>query len=77
MKGAAPGEIVGPRLALLGVYLPGYTVSWGGSVLGAAYGAVAGAIVGFVWAVCWNLSHFIYVALVLIRAHWWAHITPE
>ena len=71
LKGAPPGEHVGTHLGLLGVYLPGYTVSWGGSVLGGIYGALAGATLGFIWAVLWNLSHFLYIALVLIRAHWW------
>ena len=71
LKGAPPGQAVGPHLALLGVYFPGYTVSWGGSLIGALYGAAIGALLGFVWAVLWNLSHFLYIALVLIRAHWW------
>ena len=71
VKGAPPGQPVGPHLALLGAYFPGYTVSWGGSVIVALYGAALGAILGFVWAVLWNLSHFLYIALVLIRAHWW------
>lgn len=71
LKGAAPGEHVGTHLALLGVYLPGYTVSWGGSVIGGLYGAVAGAVLGFIWAVLWNLSHYLYIALILIRAQWW------
>lgn len=70
-KGAAPGTHVGPHLGLLGIYLPGYSVSWPGSVIGAAYAFVAGAVVGFVWAVAWNLTHYLYIILVVVRAHWW------
>ena len=38
-------------IALLANYLPGYSVSWGGALLGLVYGAVAGALVGggLVW----------------------------
>lgn len=71
LKGAPPGSAVGPHLALLGVYLPGYTVSWGGSVVGALYAFVIGGAIGFVWAVMWNLMHFLYIILVVVRAHWW------
>lgn len=31
------GETVGPHLALLSVYLPGYSVTWKGAFIGAAY----------------------------------------
>ena len=40
------GETVGPHLALLSNYFPGYTVTWWGAFLGAAYAAVLGALVG-------------------------------
>jgi len=38
-------------IGLLSNYLPGYSVSWGGALLGLVYGAVAGALVGggLVW----------------------------
>lgn len=71
VKGAPPGEHVGGHLGLLGIYLPGYTVSWSGALIGAIYAWIGGAFLGFVWAVLWNLSHILYVALVLVRAHWW------
>ena len=32
------GPVIGPRLALLGVYLPGYKVTFGGSLIGLGYG---------------------------------------
>lgn len=71
LKGAPPGQHVGPHLGLLGVYFPGYGVSWGGSAIGALYGAIIGAGIGFAWAVLWNLSHLLYVVLVLVRGRWW------
>lgn len=43
------GDPVGPHLALLGNYFPGYTVTWPGAFVGFAYGALAGALVG--WSV--------------------------
>jgi hypothetical protein len=71
VKGAPAGMPVGPHLGLLGIYLPGYAVSWGGSVIGGVYGWVIGAVIGFVWALLWNLTHYLYIILVVVRAHWW------
>lgn len=71
LKGAPPGQHVGPNLGLLAIYFPGYSVSWVGSVIGALYAGVTGTVLGFVWAVLWNLSHFVYIGLVLMRAQWW------
>ena len=70
-KGAAPDAHVGPHLGLLGIYMPGYSVSWGGGVIGAVYAWVAGAAIGFVWAVLWNLTHYLYIILVVVRDRWW------
>jgi hypothetical protein len=71
IKGAPPSMRVGPHLSLLGIYLPGYSVSWGGSVIGATYAWIVGAVIGFVWAVLWNLSHYLYIILVVVRDRWW------
>lgn len=71
LKGAPEGRHIGQNLAVLGNYFPGYTVSWGGALVGAVYAWIVGALVGFAWAVLWNLSHFLYIALVLIRSQWW------
>lgn len=65
------GVLVGPHLALIGIYLPGYEVSWFGGLIGAAYLWVIGAVSGLVLAVLWNLTHYFYVALVVVRAAWW------
>lgn len=71
LKGAPEGRHVGLHLGLLGAYFPGYSVSWAGALVGATYAWIVGALVGFTWAVLWNLSHFLYIALVLIRNQWW------
>lgn len=71
IKGAPPGQHIGPHLNLLGTYFPGYSVTWTGSIAGALYGAATGAALGFAWSVLWNLSHLLYVAIVVVRAHWW------
>ena len=71
VKGAPPGITVGTHLGLLGLYLPGYSVSWGGSVFGAIYAWMLGGAIGFVWAALWNLMHYVYIILVVLRDHWW------
>jgi len=65
------GEVVGPHLALIGIYLPGYDVSWTGGLIGACYFWVIGAVMGAVIAMLWNLTHYLYIAVVLVRAAWW------
>lgn len=70
-KGAATGVPIGPHLSLLGIYMPGYSVSWGGSLIGAVYAWIIGALIGFVWAVLWNLTHYLYIILVVVRDRWW------
>lgn len=42
------GSNVGVHLALLGVFFPGYTVSWGGAWIGLFWGFIAGAVSGLV-----------------------------
>lgn len=49
------GPDVGQNLSLLGVYYPGFTVSWAGSIVGFAYGALTGALLGFSVAWLYNL----------------------
>jgi len=48
------GSSVGPHLALLGQYFPGYTVSWIGSLVGLFWGALAGGILGFIFGSVYN-----------------------
>lgn len=49
------GPNVGQNLGLLRAYFPGYTVTWGGSLVGFAYGALTGAILGWSVASLYNL----------------------
>lgn len=71
LKGAGEGFRVGAHLELLGIYLPGYRVTWGGGVLGAIYMWFIGAIVGFLLATLWNLTHYLYVVMIVVRSAWW------
>jgi hypothetical protein len=63
----AAGQEVGPHLALLAHFLPGYTVSWSGSFIGAAYGLIGGTLIGAFMGASWNLAHFVYLMLALVR----------
>jgi hypothetical protein len=56
------GEVVGPRLALLGQYFPGYTVTPEGSLLALLYGFVAGFVGGWSTAFFRNVTVFVYMA---------------
>jgi hypothetical protein len=71
LKGPQSGVNVGQHLNLIGVYLPGYEVSWAGGLLGAFYAWLLGAIAGFVLAVLWNLTHYLYITAIVVRAAWW------
>ena len=49
------GADAGPHLGLLGQYLPGYTVTYTGGVLGLLYGCVIGYCCGFLVARIYNM----------------------
>ena len=55
------GEVVGPNMALLAVYFPGFHVTLAGSLVGLAYGAVSGYLLGFVFAHFRNAAVLGYV----------------
>ena len=48
------GEVVGPHLGLLGWYFPGYSVTFGGSLIGAVYAFVLGYGLGRAIAMIYN-----------------------
>ncbi len=48
------GENVGEHLSLLNHYFPGYSVDWGGSLVGFFYGAMLGGAVGYAMAWVYN-----------------------
>jgi hypothetical protein len=68
VKGAPPGVPVGPHLAQLAVFLPGYSVSAGGAVIGGLYASLAGGIAGFFLAGFWNAAHALFLAVIRMRA---------
>lgn len=51
---ARGGETVGPHLGMLGVYFPGYSVSWFGGFVGFVYAFVVGYAVGRTIATLYN-----------------------
>ena len=53
------GPSVGPHMALLGQFLPGYSVTYVGSVLGLIYGFVVGYIAG--WSIGRLYNQFVYL----------------
>ncbi len=71
LKSTVTGNDPGTHLSLLHIYLPGYQVSWMGAFLGALYLWLAGSIAGFVLAKLWNLTHRLYVAIIVGRGLWW------
>ncbi|MGH9959167.1 MAG: hypothetical protein ACREBC_18900, partial [Pyrinomonadaceae bacterium] len=62
------GESVGPTLALLGQFIPGYTVSPVGSVIGLCYAFAGGFIGGYLFALVRNAILFLWVAMIRKRA---------
>jgi len=48
------GAVVGPNLALLAQFCPGYRVSFLGSLIGFVYGLVYGGIAGFAVSFVYN-----------------------
>ena len=54
-RGARGGESVGRHLPLLDDYLPGYSATWPGALLGLVWGALAGAAIGAAVAWAYNL----------------------
>jgi hypothetical protein len=51
---AKGGEVVGPHLGLLRWYFPGYSVTFGGSLIGGVYAFVVGYGLGRTIAVIYN-----------------------
>ena len=62
------GAVVGPTLALLAQYLPGYSVTAPGSLIGLAYGALGGFLAGWTFAVIRNLTLFFSLTVLRRRA---------
>ena len=67
LKGATPTTSIGPDLQSLSFYLPGYSLTWVGNIIGSIYLGVIGIIVGAMFAGLWNLMHYLYLAIILNR----------
>jgi hypothetical protein len=70
LKGAPPGVAVGGNLAALGIFLPGYEISWRGVVVGSLYGLAIGSVAGYLLSVFWNFMHVIFIGLAVLRGNW-------
>jgi len=68
IKGAPPGAPVGPHLGVLAVFFPGYSVTAGGALIGAAYASMVGGVMGLVLATVWNVAHALFLAVIRMRA---------
>jgi hypothetical protein len=68
-KGAAPGVPIGPHLAHLAIYFPGYSVSTSGAFVGAAYAGAIGAMCGLVLTMLWNFAHALLLGVIRVRAN--------
>lgn len=66
------GSHVGPTLALLAQYFPGYTVTWPGSIVGAAYGIAVGFFMGWLLATLRNLVIAAYLHCVKLWSNLFA-----
>jgi hypothetical protein len=61
---------IGPNLAALSTFLPGYEVSWVGGLVGMLYGFVIGGVLGLVFAAIWNFTHIVALGLLALRGFW-------
>ncbi|HYC77352.1 MAG TPA: hypothetical protein VEI02_06970 [Planctomycetota bacterium] len=69
-RGSADGE-VGPKLALLGQFLPGYRVGWPGVAVGLLEGAAAGFALGWLVASVRNAAlRFVLWKAVADQRRW-------
>ena len=68
-KGAPPGVPIGPHLAALAAWFPGYTVTYAGAFVGAAYAAAVGAVAGAIVAALWTFAHALLLGVIRMRAN--------
>jgi len=62
------GFPIGAHLNLLQDYLPGYMVSWPGSLFGLFYGFLVGSVCGYLVALTWNFTHYLALGALLMKA---------
>ena len=56
------GPVIGPNMQLLNEFLPGYSVTFGGSLIGLGYGFLIGFVVGWSFAFMRNTAMFLMAA---------------
>lgn len=61
------GDVIGPHLSLIGHYVPGYSVSWSGALVGLFLGGAGGFVFGFVMALAINAVVAINLSRLLKR----------
>lgn len=61
------GAPVGPHLGLLGQFLPGYDITWGGAIVGSIYGFGIGYIAAGAFALSRNVVVAAYMRFVWTR----------
>jgi hypothetical protein len=59
LRGPVGSDEVGPHLALLSNFFPGYSVTYMGSIIGFVYGFVTGFASG--WIIGWLYNRFVFL----------------
>jgi hypothetical protein len=62
------GSRIGPTLALLRQFFPGYSVTWRGSLIGALYGFGTGFVLGWTVALLRNAVTSAYLRVIRFKA---------
>ena len=62
------GDVIGPNLALLSQFFPGYEVSFMGSLVGFVYGLISGFVVGWLTALLRNSIVSFYIHVLKVRS---------
>ncbi|HEY2626566.1 MAG TPA: glycosyltransferase [Candidatus Udaeobacter sp.] len=66
---AKGGERIGPNLSLLSQFIPGYSVTWIGSLVGLLYGFGTGFVFGFAFARARNTAMRLHLGSRKLRRH--------
>jgi hypothetical protein len=67
------GRDVGGNLSLLAQYFPGYSVTWPGSLIGAAYGLAVGFVLGWMLAFLRNFVIAVYLHCIKL----WSNLSAD
>lgn len=67
LRGSVAGQEIGPHLGLIAHFFPGYSVTWGGSLVGLFYGFLVGFGAGTCVGIFWNFVHHLFLMVVFRR----------